>query len=189
MGAPAPLFHIGSKEDANSAVSRLMQPDVPPVSETDEEDYAYAPTTGSLAASGENTSLRFKKYHEIDEMVGMGHLLCEECERFEAVCKCEECDETLCSRCFILTHPPRAGGAEHDHLRHGLVRGIGEADASGATGAARRQGRHRGLPCHFSTWESFGPQITESVRRATPQRQSQGRRQRRDDLEEAVSKR
>ena len=91
---------------ALSPTARLVMGDAPPQSESDEDDFEALTMTGAVASTLD-PSVRFAKYAEIEEVVGVGHLLCEECERDEAVCRCEACAETLCSRCFVLTHPPR----------------------------------------------------------------------------------
>ena len=148
---------------ALSPTARLVMGDAPPQSESDEDDFEALTMTGAVASTLD-PSVRFAKYAEIEEVVGVGHLLCEECERDEAVCRCEACAETLCSRCFVLTHPPRAGGAEHDHLRHGLVRGISEADASGATARVRAGTVGFEAPgCHLchDGWDGSTSELTE----------------------------
>lgn len=65
------------------------------------------------------------------------HLLCEECERQEAVCLCETCNEVLCTKCVCIIHPRTADGNEHTHLATLCVRGLLNGDASGALEASR----------------------------------------------------
>ncbi|CAM9443050.1 unnamed protein product, partial [Ectocarpus sp. 13 AM-2016] len=43
-------------------------------------------------------------------------LLCEECERRNAVGFCEDCGETLCAACLAILHIPSTGGQAHPHL-------------------------------------------------------------------------
>ncbi|CAM9250306.1 unnamed protein product [Ectocarpus sp. 4 AP-2014] len=43
-------------------------------------------------------------------------LLCEECERRNAVGFCEDCGEALCAACLAILHIPSTGGQAHPHL-------------------------------------------------------------------------
>ncbi|CAM9701067.1 unnamed protein product, partial [Ectocarpus fasciculatus] len=43
-------------------------------------------------------------------------LLCEECERRNAVGCCEDCGEVLCAACLAIMHIPSTGGQAHPHL-------------------------------------------------------------------------
>ncbi|CAM9177058.1 unnamed protein product [Ectocarpus sp. 8 AP-2014] len=44
------------------------------------------------------------------------YLLCEECERRNAVGFCEDCGEALCAACLAILHIPSTGGQAHPHL-------------------------------------------------------------------------
>ena len=78
------------------------------------------------------------------------------------VARCVACDETLCARCFVLTHPPRPGGNEHDHLRLGKVRALCREDCTGAPFGLRAGTVGHGRPtrlCHDV--HGFTSELTE----------------------------
>lgn len=97
--------------------------------------YPKPPSTDGMSqitlAETEAEAEPIETYADLDKQTS-SRLLCEECEVRPAVARCTSCQETLCARCFVLIHPPRPGGNEHDHLRFGKVRALCADDTSGA---------------------------------------------------------
>lgn len=85
----------------------------------------------------ENAAAHARQSRENGSLNNASYLLCEECERQEAVCVCEACNEVLCTKCVCITHPGTADGREHTHLATLCVRGLANGDATGALEAAR----------------------------------------------------
>ena len=114
-----------AREQGNlDAIEALASP-TSPTSQNSDEDTVTLDTTialNSVRAENENEADAIETYADLEKTNSSHRLLCEECEKRPAVARCTACQETLCARCFVLTHPPRPGGNEHDDLRHGKVR-------------------------------------------------------------------
>ena len=129
-----------AREQGNlDAIEALASP-TSPTSQNSDEDTVTLDTTialNSVRAENENEADAIETYADLEKTNSSHRLLCEECEKRPAVARCTACQETLCARCFVLTHPPRPGGNEHDHLRHGKVRALCLDDTSGALQGTR----------------------------------------------------
>lgn len=86
-------------------------------------------------------------------------LVCEECEKRQAVVVCEAESEVLCPRCCKLLYPRSSTGAQHSFYTQYKIRLVRAGDSSGAVLSSASNN----IPSHLMTedaWEELGRDVT-----------------------------
>lgn len=156
-----PASSTRPEPDAASSTSEELVPaskDKDAAGETESEAASPSPTKGKNSLDPLSWTTWIMSDTELDAAVApedASDLVCEECEKRQAIVVCEAESEVLCPRCCKLLYPRSSTGAQHSFYTQYKIRLVRTGDSSGAVLSSASNN----IPSHAMTedhWQELG---------------------------------